>query len=878
MKTITLLIIFSFSLLFANYIDIPVTLDPNNPTGNYGDLEGYHSILSDQPARFAELSRSTSPEREEGGVLVVVEENLYPQIQNAISVYLADLTAEGYDTYLLQFGGGSAVDLRTQIIFYYLLEEITGVVMIGDLPFAVFEMFEDFNNNGIWDPEENWVNFPCDLYFADLDGFWEDTDNNGAFDLHHGHVHPELFVGRIKADNLSFLPQSEAELINSYFARNHLYRNGFISFPSTALAYIDDDWSYWGNEYVAALELLYSDIILINEINATTAGDYREIRLQENYEFIQVHVHSGPDAHHFYENNGGNTNLVTNYQISNIQPNALFYNLFACSNSRYSVPNNMGAMYIYGNGSCFATIGATKTGSMLFFDDFYGPLGQRECLGEALRLWWIENVDVGDDWMWQRSWFYGNIVQGDPTLKLQFESDLVIHIPADYPTIQEGIIAAEDGDIVLVQPGIYVENINFMGKEITVGSLYYTTEDTTYISQTIIDGDQSGSVVTFNSGETDSARLTGFTITNGLNASATFGGGGIAVFNSSSPTLDHLQITANYAAKGGGIYAYDSAPFMSDLVIFANEAPNTSGSGGGLYLMNCDEMLIQNTIITDNYSGGHGSAVIASGCDLLRFENSVFAENETGYTGVGNLFFQNSSVVFMNSVISNNSTQSYAGTVSGGDNVTLINCIVYGNSEPQLETEHIAVYSLIEGGFPGIGNIDSDPLFVDPIGGDFHLQDTSPCLGTGIDEIEIGGNWYYAPEFDLEGNPRPAPDDSMPDLGAYENPLGEPQVEISNNQLPITDLQMTNYPNPFNPSTTISFSLTTEITEDTELKIYNLKGQIVKILPVSPSQSHQVSVIWDGIDENNQPVSSGIYFARLKSGKIEASCKMILLK
>jgi TolB protein len=87
-------------------------------------------------------------------------------------------------------------------------------------------------------------------------------------------------------------------------------------------------------------------------------------------------------------------------------------------------------------------------------------------------------------------------------------------------------------------------------------------------------------------------------------------------------------------------------------------------------------------------------------------------------------------------------------------------------------------------------------------------------------------------------------------------------------------------PNPFNPSTTISFQLQTEITENVELLIYNLKGQ--KIISFSNHQiiqspNHQIN--WNGTDQNSQPVSSGIYFAVLKqNGKILAKSKMMLLK
>ena len=88
---------------------------------------------------------------------------------------------------------------------------------------------------------------------------------------------------------------------------------------------------------------------------------------------------------------------------------------------------------------------------------------------------------------------------------------------------------------------------------------------------------------------------------------------------------------------------------------------------------------------------------------------------------------------------------------------------------------------------------------------------------------------------------------------------------------------LTAYPNPFNPQTTISFS-TTESTDITELIIYNIKGQIVRTLinDILPSGKH--SVIWNGFDNNNHSVSSGVYFIRLQTGKEIVNDKVILMK
>jgi len=95
------------------------------------------------------------------------------------------------------------------------------------------------------------------------------------------------------------------------------------------------------------------------------------------------------------------------------------------------------------------------------------------------------------------------------------------------------------------------------------------------------------------------------------------------------------------------------------------------------------------------------------------------------------------------------------------------------------------------------------------------------------------------------------------------------------NEIIPTGIMLSNYPNPFNPTTTIFF-LTTEITENTELTIYNLKGQKIRQFSIFNGQS---SIVWDGTDQNKNPVSSGIYFFRLNiDGKIKISKKMILMK
>jgi hypothetical protein len=111
-------------------------------------------------------------------------------------------------------------------------------------------------------------------------------------------------------------------------------------------------------------------------------------------------------------------------------------------------------------------------------------------------------------------------------------------------------------------------------------------------------------------------------------------------------------------------------------------------------------------------------------------------------------------------------------------------------------------------------------------------------------------------------------------------PMNELVSVEENTIIPLAnDFNLSNYPNPFNPTTMISFELTTEHTENTELSIYNIKGQKVKQLVSDKLSAGQHSVVWNGKDNNNKTVASGIYFYKLNiNSKTEAVKKCLLLK
>ena len=164
-------------------------------------------------------------------------------------------------------------------------------------------------------------------------------------------------------------------------------------------------------------------------------------------------------------------------------------------------------------------------------------------------------------------------------------------------------------------------------------------------------------------------------------------------------------------------------------------------------------------------------------------------------------------------------------------------------------------------------NLFYDPFYIESGLNEYHLLSNSPCIDAGTmdlpEEVEL-------PNIDLAGNPRIYGDNI--DMGCYE----WQGTDNTNDELPITNYELSNYPNPFNPVTYVEFS----ILEDSEvlLSIYNIKGQFVKTLIDSNIKKGKHQVIWNGKNEFGQSVSSGIYYCRLKSDNLETFRKMILIK
>ncbi|MDD4052993.1 MAG: hypothetical protein PHR28_13990, partial [candidate division Zixibacteria bacterium] len=356
-------------------------------------------------ATLVEKRLPDNPAKSRGTVCVIINSGIYPGLEEAIGGYITDLARDGYAVEMHAITGGTAQDVRSFLAARH-TAGIDGAVLIGDFPVAWYKTY-------CWDPIEE-EQFPCDLYYMDLDGIWTDTGIDGIFETHTGATAPDIWLGRLTASPLTMTGQTETQLLQNYFIKNHLYRTGSLPVNDQALVYIDDDWSSGSDWESYCVGLTYADRTVVADDYTTVADDYAQ-RLRQYYELVEVWVHSDPLKHYFkIPPDVWSTTLGVGEMVG-IDPPGVFYNLFACSNARYVEANYMGGWYIFRSSAGLAAVGSAKTGSMLNFDAFYQPLGSGSNIGEAFFDWFTSIIQYGVE-DWEYCWFYGMTLCGDPTL------------------------------------------------------------------------------------------------------------------------------------------------------------------------------------------------------------------------------------------------------------------------------------------------------------------------------------------------------------------------------------------------------------------------------------------------------------------------------
>jgi len=445
----------------------------------------------------------------------------------------------------------------------------------------------------------------------------------------------------------------------------------------------------------------------------------------------------------------------------------------------------------------------------------------------------------------------------------------VINVPADIDSIQGGINLANHNDTVLVQPGIYIENIDFIGKSIVVGSLFLTTGDASYIEQTIIDRNQNGSAAKFENEEDTLSILCGFTLQNG--SGTYFGGidqfylgGGIfcEYYPSASPTLKNLIIKNNYATEGGGIYCGGDAKLIN-LIIKNNWVYSRfygGGEGGGIYCVESNPIL-KRVIIYNNYAPSWGAGISCYDSNPLLINVTV----SLNYIGAssdwhsGGIHCIVSSPILVNSILWNNFPNEIEIHPYGSASIITIAYTDLKDGQQGIVTNNNGIINWLD------GNIDTNPFFADTSGFDFRLLVGSPCIDAGIQDTFI----VYNNDLDTLFVAPMSYMGSAPDMGAYEfDPsLNIKKVSESQNQFSFYQ----NYPNPFNSTTTIRYTLPKAAI--VKIELFNMLGQRIETLlnKHMPIGSHEVEFI-------AKDLPSGVYLFRIKVGEFQEDKKMLFLK
>ena len=311
---------------------------------------------------------------------------------------------------------------------------------------------------------------------------------------------------------------------------------------------------------------------------------------------------------------------------------------------------------------------------------------------------------------------YGSTVFADPIrIKSSNVSTQVIENVSTgrtYNSIQHAIDNAGAGEEIVVGPGIYqyLENIDFKGKALTVRST--DPNDPVVVAATIITGKGHGPVVTFSGGEDANSVLAGFTIT-GANAGIYCSG--------TSPTVTRCNIVGNI---GAGVELHNGGnPAITHCDIASNTGAGIAMreiKGGRNIIYN--KPAITNCVIAQNYQHGiSGGMPTITNCAII----------SNGQSGISD-----STPMITNSIIYYNGIESDFIQIDNNVTATI-------------------TYSDVQGGWPGQGNIDADPLFADPDNGDYHLKSqagrwdltskgwieddvTSPCIDAGDPATPIG--------------------------------------------------------------------------------------------------------------------------------------------
>jgi M6 family metalloprotease-like protein len=347
---------------------------------------------------------------------------------------------------------------------------------------------------------------------------------------------------------------------------------------------------------------------------------------------------------------------------------------------------------------------------------------------------------------------------------------------------------------------------------------------------------------------------------------------------------DNQIINCRFTDSYRGALEISNSRVNVEQSVFYNNS--SLGTGGAFEISHSDEVTLHNNIVSNNSSTqSSGPINLINSSPII--SNNIIVNNDGNLAGAMIIRTDSNPLVINNTIANNSSDNSLIFVFQA--NATIMNSILQHDGEVITEVgSNIDItYSLVSGGYEGTGNIDSDPLFSSPSGGSgseydgtsalWYLQEDSPCIDAGNPDPEY--NDIEDPE-----NPGyalwPAMGTIINDMGAYGGLGFDHSVSADDEVISVqTTSSIKAYPNPFNPETNIALSLgEQDHSKPISLKIYNVRGQLVRTLIDNKTVTAEHNVVWNGMDQRGRSVSSGIYLITLDAATTRSMQKIMLLK
>lgn len=379
-------------------------------------------------------------------VAVIVEGQVGALITPALDRHAADLDAEGVEVWRHRVAVETpAEEIRALLAAKHAATDglLAGAVLVGDVPAARANKNAIARSAGMTKqkpPDEYWHAHPCDPYYMNLRGVWEDRDGDGIFDTWEGDRASDLWVSRLRADTVvAAYGETEAALLERYFAKNHAYRRTRLRLPPrrALVTWVTIDplraqleHGGWG----CMPGLLYGPDVAERGAmgdGAAAAAGYHELMTDpDGYELGVINCATFFDHHKF----GDGGDVRWQWARDARPKRVLWYHMLTSEPGYHEGANYLAGIYLFGDTPTQVLYCGAQHSGVTAAPTLYPDLAAGHSFGEGFRraanyeaahwtewhrqyVTWSKEPDHSDAWQWGQG-LPAAVLHGDGSLRL----------------------------------------------------------------------------------------------------------------------------------------------------------------------------------------------------------------------------------------------------------------------------------------------------------------------------------------------------------------------------------------------------------------------------------------------------------------------------